>query len=81
VASTPTRTLSAGARRLLLRLNPRAWPTKLSLQTYPLAPLPVLPAQEPAGGPEHASNGTNSVATGLTVLPHVPTFAESEHRR
>ena len=29
VAATPTRVLKAGNRRLLLRLNPRRWPTKL----------------------------------------------------
>jgi hypothetical protein len=80
VASTPMRTLTAGNRKLLLRLNPHAWPTKLSLQTHALAPLPAIPAQGSAGGPEHASTGTNSVATGLVVLPHVPTFAESERR-
>jgi hypothetical protein len=77
VASTPMRTLPAGAHRLLLRLNPRAWPTKLSLQTHALAPLPTSTVKEPAagGGPEHASNGSGTVSTGLNVLPHVPTFA------
>lgn len=42
VAATPTRVLKAGNRRLLLRLNPRRWPTKLTLQTHALAPLPLV---------------------------------------
>jgi hypothetical protein len=41
VASTPTKTLGAGSRKLLLRLNPKKWPTKLDLQTHALAPLPT----------------------------------------
>jgi hypothetical protein len=47
VASTSTHTLAAGRRRLLLRLSARHWPTKLTLQTHPLAPLPTVLA----GGP------------------------------
>jgi hypothetical protein len=42
VASTPMRTLARGKHSLLLRLNPRRWPTKLSLQTHALAPLPTM---------------------------------------
>jgi hypothetical protein len=41
VASTPSRTLAAGNRKLLLRLNVHRWPTKLDLQTHALAPLPT----------------------------------------
>lgn len=41
IASTPTRTLAAGNRSLQLRLNPKRWPTKLTLQSHPLAPLPT----------------------------------------
>jgi hypothetical protein len=41
VASTPTRTFKAGKRSLQLRLNVHRWPTKLSLQTDALAPLPT----------------------------------------
>ena len=80
VASTPMRTLAAGNRELLLRLNPHAWPTKLSLQTHALAPLPTTTVKESAGGPEHGSVGSNTVATGLVVLTHVPSFAESGFR-
>jgi len=76
VASTPTRTLAAGNRKLLLRLNRREWPTKLDLQTHPLAPLPTTTIKESVGGPEHGGVGTNTVSTGLIVLPQVPTFAE-----
>ena len=70
VASTPTRTLAAGNRKLLLRLNPRSWPTKLDLQTHALAPLPTVTA---TGG----GAGSKTVTTSLTVLPHVPLFSGS----
>lgn len=76
VASTPMRTLQAGNRKLLLRLNPRDWPTKLSLQTHPLASLPSTTVKEAVGGPEHGGSGAKTETTGLTVLPQVPTFAE-----
>jgi hypothetical protein len=62
VASTPTRTLAAGNRHLLLRLDPRRWPTKLSLQTHALAPLPTV-----SGGGSSGSPGTGPNAVG-TVL-------------
>jgi hypothetical protein len=75
VASTPTDTLAAGERKLLLRLNPHDWPTKLSLQTHALAPLPTSTVKEAVGGPEHGGTGSTTVTTGLTVLPHVSTFA------
>ena len=74
VASTPMRTLAAGNRKLLLRLSLREWPTKLSLQTHALAPLPTTTVKESVGGPEHGSSGSNTETTGLTVLPHVPSF-------
>lgn len=70
VASTPTLTLAAGNRKLLLRLNRKHWPTKLSLQTHALAPLPTTTVTESVGGPEHGGSGSNSITTGLTVLPH-----------
>lgn len=74
VASTPTSTFKAGKHKLLLRLNPKRWPTKLSLQTHPLATLPTVTVKEPVGGPEHGSVGENTESTGLNVLPEVPSF-------
>lgn len=62
VASTPMLTLSAGNRKLLLRLNPRRWPTSLALQTRALVPLPTLSVNAGAG---------ETVTTGLSVLPRV----------
>jgi hypothetical protein len=44
IASTPQRTLRAGKRMLLLKLDPKHWPSKLNLQTKALAPLPTRPA-------------------------------------
>ncbi len=63
VASTPTRVLQAGNRRLLLRLDRRRWPTKLALQTHALAKLPTVAAHTVGG------NNSNTVSTGLVVLP------------
>ena len=80
VASTSMRTLAAGNRKLLLVLNRKQWPTKLSLQTHALAPLPSTTVKESVGGPEHGGAKSNTVSTGLTVLPQVPTFAELEKR-
>jgi hypothetical protein len=60
VASTPTRTLGAGSRRLLLQLDRRRWPTKLDLQTHPLAPLPTVSTN---------SSTVGTVSTGFFVLP------------
>ncbi|HEY1833914.1 MAG TPA: hypothetical protein VGG08_05715 [Solirubrobacteraceae bacterium] len=58
VARTPMRTLKAGNRCLSLRLNVRRWPTKLALETHPLAPLPTVAG---AGG----GGGENVVSTSL----------------
>jgi len=69
VASTPFETLKAGNRRLMLRLDPHNWPTKLELKSHPLAPLPTVSAN--TNSPE-----TQTVGTSLVVLPHVPTFAQ-----
>jgi hypothetical protein len=63
VASTPTRTFAAGNRKLLLQLNRRRWPTKLSLQTRALAPLPTVSSR---------SNSVGTVSTGLFSLPRGP---------
>jgi hypothetical protein len=68
VASTAMRTLAAGNRKLLLRLDPRNWPTKLDLQTHPLAPLPTASSH---------GVGSNTVGTGLLVLPHTPSLTGS----
>jgi hypothetical protein len=64
VASTRTLTLKAGSRTLSLGLNPRSWPTKLSLQTHALAPLPLVSSVTGEGA------NVNTVSTGLVVLPH-----------
>jgi len=42
VAQTRDEVLKAGERKLLLRLNPRRWPTKLALETHALKPLPLV---------------------------------------
>ncbi|HEY4451190.1 MAG TPA: hypothetical protein VGN13_06305 [Solirubrobacteraceae bacterium] len=63
VASTPRRVLAGGNRRLLLKLDPRRWPTKLQLQTHALAPLPTVVAGEGSGG------GSQTVSTRFAVLP------------
>jgi hypothetical protein len=42
VAATPKRTLGGGTHTLMLKLDPRRWPTKLSLETHALAPLPLV---------------------------------------
>ena len=61
VASTPSRTLAAGSRKLLLRLDPKRWPTKLSLQTHALAALPTTGSRSPSVG---------TISTGEITLPH-----------
>ena len=65
VASTPMRILQAGDRRLLLRLSPKSWPTKLDLQTHALAPLPTQSTRGAA---------TTTVGTGAVVLPRTRPF-------
>ena len=54
VASTPMRTLAAGNRTLLLRLDRTLWPTNLALRSHALAPLPTVSAA--ARGNEHRSH-------------------------
>ncbi len=63
VASTPTRVLAAGDRKLSLRLDPRRWPTKLDLQSHALAPLPTTSLQ---------GAGNTTVGTGFVELPRTP---------
>jgi hypothetical protein len=65
VASTPRRVLRAGRQRLLLRLDPHRWPTKLQLQTHALAALPTVPA---GGG----GGGSQTVSTSLITLRRFP---------
>jgi len=56
VASTAPRTFAAGARKLLLRLDPRRWPTALDLQSHALAPLPTVSSR---------SQSVETISTGL----------------
>jgi hypothetical protein len=63
VASTPAHTFAAGNRKLLLRLNRAKWPTKLDLQSHPLAPLPLVSTRLP---------GNNTIGTGVIGLPGAP---------
>ncbi len=60
VASTAMHTFAAGNRKLVLRLNPHAWPTNLKLQTHALAPLPEV---------QSATGGLGNVSTRLVTLP------------
>jgi hypothetical protein len=63
VAETGMQTLKAGNRKLLLRLDPKRWPTKLSLQSHALAPLPTAPSASGEGV------NVTTETTGLFVLP------------
>ena len=62
IAATAMHQFKAGSRKLLLQLDPRHWPTKLSLQTKALEPLRVTSSTSGAG----ANIGTET--TGLFVL-------------
>ena len=66
VGRTPMRTFAAGDRKLLLALNRNRWPTKLDLQTHALAPLPTTSTR---------GAGTDSVGTGVVVLPKSHTLS------
>jgi hypothetical protein len=63
VAATAMRTLSAGNRRVLLKLDRRRWPTKLDLQTHALAKLPTVPT---------TSAGVGTVSTAFVSLTGTP---------
>ena len=65
VASSPTRTLAAGNRKLLLRLDRQRWPTSLNLQTHALARLPTVSTRGAA---------TTTVSTGFATLTEIPTL-------
>ncbi len=68
VASTPSRTFAAGSRKLLLRLNPHHWPTKLDLQTHALASLPTVSDRSPS---------VETVTTSLAFPAKLPLTAGS----
>jgi hypothetical protein len=63
VAETANNLLKAGERQLLLRLNSHLWPTKLSLQTHALAPLPVVSSVSGEGA------NVTTETTGLLAVP------------
>jgi hypothetical protein len=65
VAHTTRQTLKAGHRKLLLRLNPKSWPTKLDLRATPLKPLPRVPVSGGGGGSTTTAPpvSANSVST------------------
>jgi hypothetical protein len=46
VGASAERTFAAGSRSLAVRLNPKLWPTKLSLKQHALAPLPTKTLNE-----------------------------------
>jgi hypothetical protein len=69
VASTSIKTLKAGKRSLVLRLNINHWPTNLDLQTHALAPLPTASTRE-------NNAATNTVSYGLS-FPRTRTLARS----
>jgi hypothetical protein len=69
VAQTPSRTLAAGNRRLLLHLNPKRWPTKLGLQTHALAKLPTKLSAGPGAGNPAA---TKVLSSADEEAPHAP---------
>jgi len=57
VAATRRRVLRRGERHLLLRLDPKRWPSKIELQTHPLAPIPTVPVHKRAGARNAADFG------------------------
>jgi hypothetical protein len=63
VAATPVRILRAGNQTLRLSLSRQSWPTKLSLQTHALAPLPLVSSVTGEGA------NVTTETTGLVVLP------------
>ncbi len=64
VAASSKQTLSAGNHRILLRLDPRHWPTALKLEQHALAPLPTVVVHSEGG------IGSSTVSTVFGVLPH-----------
>lgn len=63
VAQTQTVTLKAGNHSLQLRLNPKRWPTSLSLQSHALAPLKTVSSVTGEGA------NITTESTSLVTLP------------
>jgi hypothetical protein len=68
VGRTRMMTLAAGNRRLLLRLDLRRWPTKLTLESHALAPLPTESTR---------SANVGTLSTGATFLPRLTGLGRS----
>lgn len=62
VAQTDRRVLSRGRHTLALRLNPRAWPTKLDLRVQALGQVPLV---TPGSGGYEAPGGPTAVSTAV----------------
>lgn len=70
VAATKALVLAGGRHTLRLRLRRKAWPTKLDLQVKAIGPVPLVPAEGAAGGPEAGQKGgPNTVATSSYRAP------------
>lgn len=65
IAETPMRTFNAGNGKLVLKLSPHNWPTKLALQTHALQPLRTVSSVG------HEGVNINTVSTGMFVSPLV----------
>ncbi len=61
VAQTARRTLKAGKRKLMLRLNPQRWPNSIDLKATPLHPLP--PGPPVSGRTKSGPLNNNNVST------------------
>jgi hypothetical protein len=71
VAKTPMLTLAAGNRSLRLRLDLRRWPTKLTLDSRALAPLPTVST---------SNAGVGTLSTRFAIAPRLPGFDGSGTR-
>ncbi len=80
VASTPMRTLAAGNRKLLLRLNRHEWPTKLSLQTHRARAAADHHRQRSGGRPRTRGRGLEHGLDRPDVLPQRANFRASWDR-
>jgi hypothetical protein len=68
VGKTRAVTLAGGDRRLLLRLDPHRWPTKLTLESHALAPLPTESTR---------SANVGTLSTGIAFPPRLTAFGRS----